>query len=293
MDYFEELRKLNITFENYNEEEIGQIINSEYPFNRLMEFTTLFDKYRSSVKKGKFVSLDFDHLYSIAKIDEELSKLIFCEFSEIERTLKANLLALKDELDLPESVIEKYVQTDKEYINKVYTPENRQVLVKYSKPIEELNFDQFLDVVQFGTFQRFNSYIYNTYKNCIFIYDDYVTSALKLRNKVAHCEALLPQLSIKDGYGSQDVVAFLGRNGINHKTLTTNMSRTLLLDYCNMLYLYCLIEPMHKIKKNYDRLCAFIKYCESYAHIFSKNQTLSSVLNFMKSVVEIFGNKIT
>lgn len=292
MNYIEELAKLNISCKNFSEEELNQIIAFEYQINKLMEFAPLFDQYSRTENKNKFINLDFEHLYAIARIDEKLSKLVFCEFLDIERTLKANILNYKNELNLPDTIISNYIRTDTEYLNKVYTPENRQVLLKYSKPLNELTFEQFLDVVQFGTFQRLNAYIYNTYLNKSFIYESNVSSALRLRNKVAHCENILSQLVIKDNHGSNDVASFLGQKGVNHKTLVTNMSRTIVSDYCNMLFLYCSIEPNYKVQENFRNLNGFINYCRTFSPLFDKNQILVSVFNFMIKVVEIFGSEI-
>ena len=74
--------------------------------------------------------MDFEQLYAVARIDEELSSFIICAFLDIERVLKARLLTLKNRLNISDDIVKQYIQTDTEFLNKTYTPENRQVLIK-------------------------------------------------------------------------------------------------------------------------------------------------------------------
>lgn len=292
MHYINELEKLNITHKKFNEGFVKSVIENEYPFCRLLEYSVLFDKYTKTDKKGTFVNLDFEQLYAVARIDEELSSFIICAFLEIERVLKARLLTLKNRLNISDDIVKQYIQTDTEFLNKTYTPENRQVLIKYSKPIEALSIEEFLDVIQFGTFQRFCAYIYNTYTNKPYEYDNYIKSAYRLRNKAAHCEAIITQLKEPFDYGTQSIVGFLREKGIKHKTLTTNMSKALVFDFCNIMYLYCGIEPKYKIERTYKKLSGLLDSCKQYTELFAKNSMLVSVYRFMREVAEIFKNGI-
>lgn len=300
MNYIERLEKMNISFNGINKSLAQTIIETEYPYYKLIEYSSLYEKYTTTNKKGKFINLDFEHLYSLAKIDEEFSNIILCEFLELERTIKAIILSKKIKYNIPSNVVEEYVSLDEEYLNHVYRFENRQVLLKYENvSLKGMTIEQFLDVIQFGTLEKFYNYLYKTYFAASEkYYGYYISSAYKLRNIVAHYEALISQLNKNKKSGTQEVSSFLGNNGVNHKTLKTNMSKPIVLDYCNMLYLYYLLQPDYKLIQNYSRLNRFLKeFCEPYFELLNKNEILKSFYYFICNVIEIFHshfqNKIT
>jgi len=292
--FLKEFEKLNIKFGSVDKPTAEAILRTEHPYYRLLEYSVLFDRYERTEKKGKFVNLDFGQLYSLVKIDEELCNIVLCDYLEIERTLKARVLDYKLKYAIPDDVVSTYVATDEEYLSKIYKSDTRQILLKYhDMPIKDLSLEAFLDIIQGGTFDRFYNYLYKNYINGKEeYYGSGFYSAYRLRNVAAHYNSLLPQLLKPTENPAGKVSAYLGKH-FNKKTFSTNMSKSVIYDVCNMLYLYCTIEPEYKLKQNYARWNNFLTvFCAPYFGQLCTNNMLVSAYTFISRAVEVFRSGI-
>lgn len=296
MNYIQELKDKNIKFTQITEKEAHSIITNEYSYFKLIEYSAIFDKYHKEDKKDKFINLDFSMLYYLCKIDEKLSHIIICLCLEIEQTLKTifvnDVLSTCNEDDF----LKEYIKYDEEYLNQTYTSENFNIIAeKYNaKNINQLSFSQFVNVIQFGTFERLIHYFYKDNANFIYSstfapFEKQLSSVKKMRNMSAHNNSILSELSVKKDFKDFNVSSFLGRKGIKNKTLRTNMKRNVVYDFSNLLYLFFKIVNKQKGKYYFDILENFLNtFCLHYKNYYINNDLLISTYNFIKKTLIIY-----
>lgn len=300
MKYIEELKSKNIKFEKISEEEAYFIITNEYSYFKLIEYTNVFDKYHKGDRKGEFINLDFSMLYHLCQIDEKLSHIIICLCLEIEQSLKA--IFTNDVLNTCDENIflNEYINQDYEYLSQTYTADNFSIITeKYNvKELKELTFSQFIDVIQFGTFERLMHYFYKNNANVIYNsvfapFEKQLSSMKKMRNMSAHNNSILSELMVKRDFKDHGVSSFLGKNGIRHKTLNTNMKKYVVYDFSNLLYLF--FNTVRKEKKEIyiDVLEKFLnEFCLLYKDDYINNALLMSVYNFIRDSLKVYKSAI-
>lgn len=296
MNYIEELRAKNIKFIRINEVEAEKILKSEYSFFKIMEFSENFERYISTDKKGQFVNLDFSQLYYLTKIDERLCEIVMSLCLEIEQIIKTVFINDMISVCNPNEFISTYYQNDRDYLQNVYTTENFDIMQrKYSiSNVTDLEFYQFIDLVQFGTLERMLHSFYKMYAIPIYNsefapFEKLITSVKRIRNRVAHNNSLLNQLKVENLYNNPEVSTFLGVGGIKSRTLKTNFSKAIVFDLVSCFYLYFKVVPNYKTEchirdfRNFD-----MEYCQKYKQAWCENATLKSVYDFIKQCLQLF-----
>lgn len=297
MNYILEMKKKQINFNRIDEQTAENIMKNEYSFYQLMEYSQLFDQYVSTEKKGQFIRLDFAQIYYLAIIDEQLRHVILQQCLELEKYLKLQITNyFNGRNELISVILQDYMIQDMEYLSETYKESKNDIIhEKYTAlKIDELNLVQFLDVIQFGTLERF----------WIFCYDRCITSSREklitlrecfistryLRNAAAHNNTILSNLPKKakteqNCTSSQHVLNYLKQSGVGQKTLATNMSKQIVKDFCNFLYLCKETESSTILQKNDEDWSRFFSDTyNNYADILKSNDLLSSVYRFTRKV---------
>ncbi len=298
MDYIQHLSEQNISFHYFSRDEAAEIMEKEYSYYKLLEFSTLFERYKTTNKKGNFVKLDFSQLYFLALIDFRLCSILMSMCLEIENALKTRLLCDADRVGDTKSILSEYYESDKDYLEQTYNSVNIEVLKNNNLigAIDSLDLNQFLKIVQFGTLEKIIKYFYGKYSAILYDsefvpYERQLDSVRRIRNFVAHNNSILCDLNKKQEYNNLELSAFLGKKGIKHKTLKTNMSKVVISDLCNLLYVY--VNTVSNSKHIFEILREFdVDYCQKYAGFFVNNCSIKSAYKFMKEVTKIFEEEL-
>ncbi len=289
MNNIEFLKQRNIQFNSIDENFAQSIIEKEYPCYKLFEYSRLFNSA---------YDLDFSQLYYLAILDEKLRHVVICKCLDLEQALKTIIINDAEKLDVKESILEEYIRSDSDYLLSHYNSDNIDVFFDKSIPnsLKDLSFEQFLEVIQFGTFEKFLHYFYRKHSKYLYNkeyapFENHINSMKHLRNISAHNGLLIGSLNKKRDITSNKIASFLGAHGIKHKTLRSNMSKQIVFDLCNLLHLCYSILPKSKFDETLSQFIDFLqKDCKQYEHAFSKNSLLLSVYNFANSVVCIYAN---
>lgn len=299
MDYINELKCKNISFNVFTECDAMHIMETEYSYFKLMEYVNLFPVYKKCEMRNWLVGVDFSHLYFLSMIDETFSRIVLSECLDIEQTLKTILTNYINQIGDKEYFVKSFLEFDKEYLLKTYTRENIDIIgEKYSvNDLTCLEFEQIIDVLQFSTLERMLQYFYELYSHKLSLkdfehYRKHIGYVKKLRNKAAHNHSIIGQLHVKSEVKSDSVAAYLGKHGISNRTLRTNMAKPVVLEFCHLIHLYHLIEPDYKIEENLKQLETFLyDYCDEYIEFFKNNSILTSAYKFVCSVVDVYRNR--
>lgn len=279
----------NIHFNQIDESLAKVIMEKEYPSHTLSEYLHLFNNAKD---------LDFSHLYFLAVLDEKLRHIVICRCLEVEQTLKTILVFDAERLGIKDVLLKEYLCADGDYVLSHYNSENIDLFDDNESRIsvETLSFEQFLNIIQFGTFERFlchfyGKYLKELYNNSFVPFECYLSSVKHLRNISAHNGLLIGSLTKKREPSSSRVAAFLGSHGIKHKTLRTNLSKQIMFDLCNLLHLCFLVLPKQKFANALSAFQNFIQLdCNRYGDLYLGNSLLVSVYSFIKSVIDIYSS---
>ncbi len=293
MDYINKLKEQNITFININESQALDIIKMTYSYYRLIEYSSLFDKYKISCKKSQFVKLDFSQLYYLALIDSELSSILMTLCLEIENSLKTKLIYDAESICNTNALISEYYETEKDFLDLNYTRDNNDILNEYIHvhSLRNLPLNEFLEIIQFGTLERFIHYFYKNYSNPLEskAFNDieiHLSSVRRIRNIVAHNNTCISKINETTEYKDLKMLSFLGNHGIKKRTLSTNMSRKIINDLCGLIDVYFKLIGSRNV---FNKLNDFNKnYCIKYKESFINNDKIISSYNFIKKVIEIY-----
>ncbi|MCH5165038.1 MAG: Abi family protein [Clostridiales bacterium] len=292
----EYLKKLNVKFNIIDEKEAANLISSEYPLNRLIEFASIFEQYKMTDKQGQFVNLEFAQLYYLTKIDERLRHILMKMCLEIEQKIKYILISDSIKLKVARTFLTEYIRSDYDYLYRHYSKE-LDLFISGDENVYTL--DKFLDIITFGTFVKLVRAFYQQYAQEIYhkkhaSFEQYLSSVHHIRNKAAHNVTLLSELNEKRGLLNPQVSEYLAKHGINSKTLKTNLSRTIVFDITSVMHLYCNLLSREQIKQNNKVWRKFVfKECRSYKKLFQKNEILKSAYRFSQKVVRIYSKKVT
>lgn len=289
MNHIELLKQQNIQFKFIDEYSAQNILKKEYPCFKLTDYSLLFNNT---------CVLDFSQLYYLAILDENLRHIVICNCVDLEQILKTIIIDDAEKLEVKELILEEYLTFDRDYLLSHYNSNNIDIFFDESMPnsLSDLSFEQFLEVIQFGTFEKFLHFFYKKYSMNLYNkeyapFEQHINSVKRLRNISAHNGLLIGSLNKKREVTSDKISAFLGSNGIKHKTLRTNMSRQTVFDLCNLLHLCCSVFSKVKFNNTIAQFDYFFKNdCVQYKLLYSKNSLLISAYNFMKSVVDIYAN---
>lgn len=297
MNYVQRLCDQNITFNVICEKDAENIMKKEYSYYKLMEYSQLFEKYKTTSKQGKFVKLDFSQLYYLAVIDFRLSQILMCMCLEIENVLKTKLISDADKVSDNQNFFREYYNSESSYFKQTYNAENIEILrmSDFEGTVDSLELPQFLNVLQFGTLEKlihffYKKYAVQIYKTEFAPFENELYSIRRIRNLVAHNNSILSKLNIKTEHRNLKLSAYLGKKGIKNKTLTTNLSKIIVSDLCNLLYVYFnIIEDNNAVLRMLEE---FDKQCwQKYQGYFEENYSLKSVYFFIKKIILIMIDK--
>lgn len=298
MQRIEYLKSQNIKFSIINEEQALQIMCLEFPLSKIEDMSSLFEKYRTAEKKNTFVNLDFAHLYYLALIDEELSDILMRICLDLEAKLKTILINDVYKLKVADKFLNEYISSDYAFLSRDYSEEIND-FIKFHEDYSDLyTFDRFLNMLPLGAIERIIHSFYDKYcedlqEKSLLHYEKTLNSIRHIRNCVAHNGAIISKANIIRGEQNSKVSAYLKHSGVGERTLSTNLSKTVIFDIANILHLYCVIQPNDKIKKNNEKLSTFIKDIRKrYRKYFIDNEPLVSIYRFLRDIIEIYSKKI-
>jgi len=286
----EEFKKSNISFDITTTDEAVKVLKNEFSAHRLLDVSVIFDKYKTGVNAGKFVKLDFGDLYSLAALDFKFSQLLMYICLEIEKSLKTILTYnVRQRYDTQSFLIE-YYNIDKEHIDRFYAKDNLDVLKLTDEVfnIETIEFENFLELVQFGTLERIIHYYCksadNKEKNDILQVETELYSIRRIRNMVAHGNCLLSKIYIPNDYKNLKLATLLGKHGIKNRNLTCNLSKAIVSDICNLLYVYFVIVPNAEVNKfeEFD-----LYYNQRATSLIKQNSLINSIYPFFVNTINI------
>lgn len=293
------MKSLNIKFARFTETEAQDIIRYEFSRAKLLSYAPLFDRYRSTEKAGQYVDLDFAYLYDLAHIDNQLMKLIVCMCLDIERTLKAILLSDFEQADASDNLVKYFVAENAQFFTEVYNLQNISYAVKHTiadKQVEDLELDTFLEIIHYGTLERFVRFFYSQYAPTLYCkthapFEKYLIPIRRVRNPSAHNNGIISQLCLPSSEQferNNQLLSFFGRHGISHRTLDTNMSKPVIHDLCNLLYMYAYYVRKSSTDNLLHKFQGFLENrCSQNAVYYSKNPALISAYRFLLDVIKI------
>lgn len=293
------MKSLNIKFARFKETEVQDIIRYEFSMTKLLSYAPLFDKYRSTEKAGQYVNLDFAYLYDLAHIDNQLMKLIVCMCIDIERTLKAMLLSDIERADAPENLVKCFVAENAQFFTEVYNLQNISFAANHAiadKQVVDLELDTFLEIIHYGTLERFVRFFYSQYAPRLYgkthaPFEKYLIPIRRVRNPAAHSNGIISQLYLPNNEQfekNNQLLSFLGRHGISHRTLDTNMSKPVIHDLCNLLYMYAYYVRKDSTDNLLHKFQVFLENrCTQNAIYYHKNPALISAYRFLFDVIKI------
>ncbi|MCL1983218.1 MAG: Abi family protein [Clostridiales bacterium] len=230
-DSIKEMKELNIIFEKIDEDHATSILSSEINYSKLMNYAVLFDRYKNAKQDGQFMKIDFFQLYTLSRIDHHLRQIIMMMALDIEQALKVKLIS--DHISIGEATsgsILEFWELNDYYLNERYRKDNlssniQAYLLKCKGELKCLPLGDFLEVVQFGTLQKYAQFFYAKFstgkdlaKKKVLFYQQ-LNRILVLRNIAAHNNPLLPFLIepyavSNNPYKDYELLSFLGRGGL-------------------------------------------------------------------------------
>ncbi len=290
-----EMKLQNVRFEKINEETAKKIFNEKYSFDELIQYGVLFEKYNREDKKNQFVNLDFAQLYFLAELDSKICKVLMAMALEIEAKIKHKIIV--DFKNDAEPLLIEYYNIDHEYLETIYDPEFHNDLRAYlneGQKLFDLSMFQFLQVIGFGTLERFIGFLYSKkdYEHLLSnwkfdLYD--IVSVRRIRNIVAHNGSIMCKLIERADKKNLKNLAILGKNGIKHKTLTTNMSREIINELVGFFKVYFSLCEKAFYAKQFELLLSESK--NDFNVLFEKNGLLISSRDFVYKVFYLFMHK--
>ncbi len=294
----ETLEIQNVKFNIIDKKEALRIMNEEFPLSRLLELSSIFEKYNSKAKLSSFVNLEFAQLYYLAQIDEELAIQLMRICLEIEAQLKTILINNIYKLGVADEFLQSYIKNDYVFLSRYFKEEADDYMNYPHGFSDNYSFESFLYTLPYGVLERiFNSfykkYAIRLHRKNLTSFSSFLNSVRQVRNCVAHNGSIISKLNIIRGQYNPQVSAYLREHGIGERTLKTNLSKTIIFDICNVLHLYCLIEPQDHIDRNVKELKTFINESrKKYKTAFSGNQSIISAFRFFRDVNQIYSKKI-
>jgi len=240
----------------------------------------------------------------LASLDSQLRKLVICMCLDIEQMLKTRLIADASCID-SKGVVKEFVQENTIFFNTVYSPENMDHVFKRmtrDTTIEELSVSDFLEVIQFGTIERFVRFFYDQFAPDLYgkayaPFERYLDSVRRIRNSSAHNNGLISELlnrQYKEEAFEKNtlVLSFLGKNGVRHRTLDTNMSKQAVHDLCCLIHMYVHFLPKELAKNTLEELRKFLQVtCRNNSAYYIKNPALISAHSYLSNVTDVYTAK--
>lgn len=287
----DELREKNIAFSILDEAEAARVMEAEYGPGTLLAYAALFPCYNSGERRGQAIGVDFAYLYDLAALDAELRKLVLAVCLDLEQSLRAVFLADCRRAGVGDELVKAYVSSDAKYLHAAYTPDNVDILTRAPFAgvlIQDLPLSGFLEILQFGTFQRLLRFFYGAHAPALYgrpaaPFERGLDALRHMRNAAAHNTGLISRLNETEPF-RQDLrlLSRLGQRGVRHKTLTTNMARPVVHDLVSLLWLYQSLLPPPRTDRLRRQLTAFLEErCTAHGAYYEKSPTLLSAYHFL------------
>lgn len=199
-EQIQNLKSKGITFDIVNEETAECVLSYSTYLFKIKSYARNFD-----ASNGRYLGLDFAHLFELSKIDMYFRRALFNILIDVEHCLKTNLLKDFSTLD---KVTAKMLTADflksklgKKTKNFLERPiKDRSVsklLIESNSPPEQMPFWVLVEIMQLGNLLELYEYFYqkrfkNFYKlNDIVLISNAMFSLKCLRNAVAHNNCIL------------------------------------------------------------------------------------------------------
>lgn len=287
----EELRQRNIGFSILGEAEAARVMETEYGPRTLLSYVPLFPCYETGERQGQAIGVDCAYLYDLADLDAELRKLVMAACLDVEQSLRAVFLADCRRAGAEGTLVRAYVSSDAKYLHAAYVPDNVDILAEErfsGVPIEDLPLSEFLEILQFGSFQRLLRFFYGTFAPALYgrpaaPFERELDALRHLRNAAAHNTGLISRLGQAEPFRQNlRLLSVLGRRGIRHKTLTTNMAKPVIHDLMSLLWLYRSLLPPSRRERLRRQFSAFLEErCTAHGAYYEKSPTLLSAYRFL------------
>lgn len=296
MNYIEQLKRQNITFDSINEAEAELIMQKKWSIYKLLNLSMCFEKYRGTSLKGQFISLDFSQLILLAEIDEALSRLLIGMCLDIERYIKSSLIYSVDHSTISNDFLAPFLEKYPNEILHSYSANSEyQCFPSYADLNNASCLIYYLDSIGFGTLINLVKFFDSNYANSnrldqLSKYEMQLYSTKRIRNIVVHQNSVLSRLHILTSHSNLFMRTYLGNCGIGNTTLKTNMSKAIISDLVNIFYFYFKIIPDYE-SCYIDFLKFDEMFCQRNWNFISSNAQLSSVYFFLKEVIKNFYKK--
>ncbi len=299
----EHMKSKGILFNVENEEFAKDYLENNTYYFKLKAYAKLYNKYPKGENQGKYINLEFAYLRDLATIDSLIRKKIFCIASDIEHYLKVSLLhdfnlSCEDGYEIIEDFIKNNENNLRNEIDSKLRSSTCGDLVR--KYVNDLSIWNIVEIISFNDFSKLYSLFY-TRNNQQFgrgkinyrgPYYYLINPVRILRNAAAHNNCLLIGLSksASESFNFENKVAsFLGRKGIKNTSLSKQLSKPLIHDFCVMLFLYSKIAPKSAQKYVFNDLKdLFNGRIAKNKDYYTQKSLISSAYEFIVKVINVF-----
>lgn len=206
-EQIQNLKSKGITFDIVNEETAECVLSYSTYLFKIKSYARNFD-----TENGKYLRLDFAHLYELSKIDMYFRRALFNILIGVEHCLKTNLLKDFSTLD---KVTAKMLTADflksnlgrktKNFLERPIKDRSvSKLLIESNSPPEQMPFWVLIEIMQLGNLLELYEYFYqkrfkNFYKhNDAILISNAMFSLKCLRNSVAHNNCILTNVFNED-----------------------------------------------------------------------------------------------
>lgn len=296
----EQINKLElkgIKFDIITKDKSYDILSKSNYYFKLKSYKDNYDKHILGISEGKYINLDFFHLYELSVLDYNLRKYIYNSCLDIEHLFKLRLLEKilinnDNEYDLVKKFSDKLEHTElivlKSEIERAKKSEyTRDLLIKYKNnmPLTVL-----FEIIPFGRFISFYKF-YSEYKNDKTLKEEfYILNICKqIRNASAHNNCILNNLKNKSSYGIPNKIneklkriKNISKNVRRKKMLIERIKQIVTILYINSEYI-----KSDKLKeKNTEELKKLKNRFMKNINYFKNNDIIYSTFIFLGKVID-------
>ncbi len=292
-----------ITFNYIDVQSAQEFLKYNNYYFKLKSYEKNYDKYLSTINKGKYINLDFAYLQELSTLDMHLRKTILSMALDIEHALKTQLLYdLSTNLEEDGYCITKaYLDADyvrlKSIHDKIGKSATSDLIQKKKDSGDDYALWELVEVMSFGEFIDLYQLYYSTYPSKDNDFSNYLWSIKFLRNAAAHNNCLLN--SLKAPYHvtihkTKDILFEISKI----KSLSSNarekwMANPVLHDFVVLVFVYLKLikSPGVKQKGIEQLLWLFNERMPKHKEYFSKNAIITESYKFTAKIVNYFCNK--
>ena len=285
-----------ITFNLISKDEAQNFLEEYNSYFRLKSYAKNFSKYNNSIKKGKYINLDFLYLKELSIIDFYLRRILSKMVIDIEYRLKINLLKTfnQNSNDNGYQIVQDFFQKNKYLYDKLTEKYDkaRKNFSYNSQIIEKYHPDYpiwaFLEILTFGDFIYFYRFYYKKNKMKI-PYPEHLESVRILRNATAHNNCLLNNITQKRIIQSSNIIRSILKNSLSTSELYYSHKRNyLIMDIISVYYLFNRVSNNQDIKNEiYDELKENIIKRFFKHDYFIKNKEMTNCMIFIDRAITI------